>query len=190
MRIGLDVDGVIAGFTDAWRKLGRELLGKDTEGIVQSTWGFDSLGFTQEEEKEMWKYIDTTPEWWEHEPIRLPHTSLLEFADKQHELFFITNRKLAAGNSIEKQTKLWLQDRCDLFCPTVLVTKNKGELAKVLNLQYFIDDKPANCEDVYSNSHKTSVYIHDATYNQGEVPHLERAASLNDFFRRIGAVKE
>lgn len=188
MRIGIDVDGVVCDFTSAWRKLVLNLLGKNTEGIVQTTWGFDSLGLNLEQEKYLWKHIDTTPDWWKYNLSRLPFTALLEVVDRDHELFFITNRKPAAGDSIEKQTKFWLLSHTAVYCPTVLVTKDKGELCKALGIRYFIDDKPSNCEDVYSNSFNTKVYIADAPYNQGEVPHLSRAANLNDFFRQIGVV--
>lgn len=187
MRIGIDLDGVVCDFTNSARLLMLTLFGKPASDKVQTSWNFESLGLTPQEEKTLWQQIDRCPNWWRDSIKRLPHTNLLEQVDQNHELFFITNRKPAAGWSIERQTKYWLLRYTSVYCPTVLVTKDKGEVAKALNLDYFIDDKPANCEDVYSNSHKTIVYIQDAPYNQGEVPHLQRASSLNDFFNKIGA---
>lgn len=188
MKIGIDMDGVLCDFTNAARLLMVCLFGKPTPDKIQTSWNFESLGLTPHEEKRLWKHIDLTPNWWEDSIKRLPSTNLLELADKNHDLFFITNRKPSTGHSIVHQTKLWLVMNTGLFIPTVIVTKQKGRLAETLGLNYFIDDKPENCQDVYSNSPNTKVYIQDATYNQGALPHISRANSLNHFLAEIGAV--
>ena len=188
MRIGIDLDGVVCNFGKAARVVTRELFGKPKLDAIQTDWDFQCVGISREEENVMWRYIDNCPNWWFNRVERMPFTDLLEVADRSHDLFFITNRKAAAGGSITEQTKLWMLGNTETLNPTVIVSKYKGKLADALALDYFIDDKSANCEDVYSNSPNTKVYIADATYNQGELPHLPRAKNLDDFLRQIGAV--
>ena len=69
----------------------------------------------------------------------------------------------------------------------VIVTKNKGEVCRALELDAFIDDKPSNCEDVVNEVIRPiKVFLHDASHNQGFIGRdIRRVKDLSEFFQRI-----
>jgi len=163
--VGVDVDGVIADFTTAARKLLWENFGIDTYDKVQTGWSFESIGVSKEQENNMWKAIDGIPNWWLNH-AKMPATDKLVSMAEKHRVIFITNRKDGSGYPIEEQTKIWLKRNYGLYNPTVIISDRKGPIAAGLNLNYFIDDRPKNCIDVHQTSPQTKTYLYDATYNQ------------------------
>lgn len=188
MLIGIDVDGVICDFTNSARALCKKLFnGRPDDKLVQTEWDFECLGITPAEEGMMWHIIDTTPNWWLNLK-RLPNTTNLEPLAHIHDVIFITNRKPATGMTITQQTKYWLDQNTDIVAPTVIVTKNKGQLCKLLDVDYFIDDKWENCMDVAIQSPKTAVFVKDELYNRRESVHgsiLNRVSTFDDFAAKI-----
>ena len=180
LNIGVDIDGVLSNFTLAARTLCKQLLsGKPSDDLVQTGWGFDSLGLTKEEENKMWRTIDVTPNWWlNHQPM--PDTDLLPELNEKHRVVFITNRKDGTGWPIEDQSKHWIKRNFGIFNPTVIISDNKGPLADGLNLHYFIDDRPKNILDVITYAGRTEVYLQDGTYNQ-EMVGVDRVKNFNEF---------
>lgn len=184
LNIGVDVDGVLSDFTSSARKLLKELFnGKPSDDLIQTSWAFDSLGITPEEESWMWKRIDTIPNWWLNHG-KMPHTDLLPQLCEKHRVIFITNRKDGAGWPIEDQTKIWLKRTFGVVNTNVIISDQKGPVAKGLKLDYFIDDRPKNYKEVYDESPATMAYLLDATYNQ-ECQGAARARSFNEFARMI-----
>jgi len=148
LKIGVDVDGVLADFTGHARKLCQRMFnGRPADALVQTGWGFDSLGISPEQEDEMWRTIDATRDWWLY-LAPLDETHLITPLVKQHEVIFITNRKQGTGLPVEVQTAEWLTRVFNLFHPTVLLSSKKGPLAKALGLDYFIDDRDKNVIEV------------------------------------------
>lgn len=182
LNIGVDVDGVLADFTGAARKLLKNLFnGRPADDLVQTGWDFGSLGITFEEERKLWKTIDATPNWWLNlKPLSITDriTSLCE----KHRVIFITNRKDGAGWPIEDQTRMWLKRTYGLVNTNIIISDNKGPVALGLKLDYFIDDRPKNVDEVGFNSPKTQPYILDATYNRDYAhPAITRVKSFNEF---------
>lgn len=185
LNIGLDVDGVISAFVPAARKLCKQLFnGRPDDALVQTSWAFDSLGITPEEENKLWRRIDAIPNWWlDHKPME--NTDLLPQLCEKHRVIFITNRKDGTGWPIEDQTKVWLKRNFGLNNTNVIISDKKGPVAAGLKLDYFIDDRPKNCIEVHQEG-CTKIYMLDATYNQDcGVWVIPRVKSLNDFIRMI-----
>lgn len=167
--IGVDIDGVLSNFTLAARNLCKEMFnGKPADHLVQTGWGFDSLGLTNEEEKAMWERIDSIPNWWmNHE--KMPGTSRLKTMCDNHRVVFITNRKDGTGWPIEQQSAEWLKQNFWLYNPTVVISGNKGDVANGLELDFFIDDRGKNYTEVCEARPQCQSALYDATYNQDTV---------------------
>lgn len=187
LNIGVDVDGVLADFTSSARKLCKELFnGRPDDSLVQTTWAFESLGITAEEEKILWKKIDTIPNWWlNHKPLAGVDENLLNDLCRVHRVIFMTNRKDGTGWPIEDQTKVWLRRNLGVqsLC-NVVISDNKGPVAQGLNLHYFIDDRPKNYQDVVKYSPSTHSALLDTSYNQ-ELKGADRVESFNEFAQLI-----
>lgn len=169
LTIGVDVDGVLADFTEAARSLCKEKFnGRPDDKLVQTGWGFDSLGLTKAEEDAMWEHIDNATNWWYSEINPLADAQLLRFLCDEHRVIFITNRKDAKPESgsmgVEKQTAFWLTNYFNIHAPTVLLSKAKGPLAAALKLDAFIDDRDKNLEEVIDAIGPEKVWGLRATY--------------------------
>jgi 5'(3')-deoxyribonucleotidase len=185
LKIGIDLDGVCADFLSSAYAEGRKLFNKPAEGAIQTGWGFETIGITNEETKQLWDVIDAIPNWW-MELAKLPDTETLNYICQEHLVYFITNRKEGSGFPIELQSALWLVENHGIIMPTVLVNPKKGPLAKALALDYFIDDNTSNCTDVASSIGTDKVFIKDATYNQDS--QMQRVKNLDEFLQKIGAM--
>ena len=186
MLIGIDVDGVIANFTDAAREVCKKLYGKPADYLKQTEWDFQCLGITAEEETKMWWEIDATPNWW-LSLKRLPHTEYLELLSDTCDLLFITKRRYSTVYSIAQQTQRWLATHTKVQNPSVIVTKDKGKLCRLLKVDYFIDDKFENCVDVKKKSPNTKVFVKEELYNKRQALAfgLPTVVTFNEFARRI-----
>lgn len=168
--VGIDVDGVIANFTQAARETMKSLFGgRPDDTLVQTTWAFESLGITKEEENVFWRFVDNTPNWWLGHRA-MPHTLALRELTTNHRCIFITNRKDGTGMPIEVQTASWLRTHFGIDDPNVVISDNKGPVAEGLNLDYFIDDRDRNVYSVVEYSPDTRTYLCSATYNQNIYP--------------------
>jgi 5'(3')-deoxyribonucleotidase len=180
--IGLDVDGVLADFSGGAREVCKKLFGKPDDSLVQTSWAFDSLGISPEEERLMYKEIDGTQNWWMN-LRKMPNTSLLKTLTESHRVVFITNRKDGAGWPIEEQTSEWLKQQFHIYNPMVVISGNKGPVASGLDLDYFIDDRPKNVLKVseYYEGCKTYLYRdthnHDFKYDGPEVMYFNEFAA-------------
>jgi hypothetical protein len=164
--IGIDVDGVLAGFVPAARKLCQELFdGRPSNDLIQTTWAFDSLGISREEEGILWKKIDSIPNWWLNQEEPLPDTDFLPVLVGEHRCVFITNRKDGTGLPIEIQTQQWLIKHFNLENPNVIISDKKGPVADGLKLDFYIDDRPKNVLEVIESAPKCETYLYHATYN-------------------------
>lgn len=180
LTIGVDIDGVLSNFTQAARKLCQELFdGRPDDSLVQTGWGFDSIGISPEEENILWRKIDSIPNWWlTHD--KLSDTSLLKPLCDKYRVIFITNRKDGTGLAIDKQSAEWLVRQFHIFHPTVLISNEKWPLAAALKLDWYIDDRPKNVSEVVEHHLKCKTVLMDATYNQ-DFKFPLRVKSFNEF---------
>lgn len=183
MRIGVDVDGVLADFATNARAIAKQLFdGKPEDHLVQTGWGFDSLGLNKEQESIMWNAIKGTFNFWASlKP--LDNTSLLPLLARKHDLVFVTTRIPTAGAPVCKQTEDWLHRWFLLDHPNVIITNHKGNVASSLQLKAFIDDKTSNLADIHNvvvGRVPPVLYLKDAPYNQ-EDKRFSRVGSFNEF---------
>lgn len=173
MRIGFDIDGVLSNFYRAYEELHCQVAGvnkfpplDEERGPGCWHWPTALHGYTDADTKAVWGIIKSDPKFWrnlsEHKDFgwlrgwwRMPLAS-------HAETYFITDRP---GILPVRQTQDWFADRGILA--NVVVSAEKGEMARLLKLDAYIDDRWENCVAVsYATDEACQPYIVDRNYNR------------------------
>lgn len=151
LRIACDLDGTLADLSSAYRKVeGR--LQSDSDGVVwDAIRGIDDF----------W----TTLEPLEPGVIR----RLFELSQAgQWEVFFMTQRPMTSGETVQRQTQRWLMAQGFETPSVVTVPGSRGRAALALDLDFLIDDLPRNCVDVVSDSRCRPLLVSRGKDPEGE----------------------
>lgn len=169
MRIGIDIDGVLADFYSAYERLCIEVEGVDHFGVHRfpqeypCTWNWpEHYGYSDATVKEVWRRIKTSRDFWA-KLTTLPDMGYLSYIPTGAEVYFITARP---GLNPKYQTEMWFR-YYDVPSPTVLISDQKGLCCAALNLDKYIDDKWENVIDAAETSFAT-VFLIDRPYNRFE----------------------
>ena len=178
---GIDLDGCLANFESGFAPILTDLTGITfplDEPTFPEVWQWPTLhltnsGMSEKEAKAVesaaWKRVTQDPAFWlSLKPY--PETastlkSLTRLTAEGHEIYFITHRP---GANPKRQSEIWLEiNGYKRESPTVLVSGEKGFLAAGLGLDFFIDDKPENHEQVRRFcGTRCRRYIVDHPYNR------------------------
>lgn len=186
LNIGLDVDDVLADFIGRYLELCREMYGKPAPGVMPTDWNMLSLGLTPEQLEGVWRRIREEHNFWTNlKRVEGVNVNALDpLAD--HKLYFITSRVPTIGNSVEYQTAQWLLFALAQEFPTVIVTDKKGPVAAALELDYFIDDRPKNCNEVKDHRPACNVFMKSTAHNAGQTYRgINRVRDVNEFVEEI-----
>jgi hypothetical protein len=152
LRIGVDIDGVLADFRSAFRSLGRP---DNSTGELASSSPSPDVPLGPATIRQLWNVIAHTPNWWlqlnAYEPAEIQRLYALT---RKHawEVFFLTKRPASAGDTVQVQTQWWLE-RHGFYMPAVVtVPGSRGELANAVRLDLVVDDQMENCAEVISSS--------------------------------------
>ena len=176
LRIGFDMDGVLADFASAFCQIERDLFGsgddidarapEDEEeresGPASTTPVGETAGHAERRRTAVWQRIRVTEDFWttlrptEPGAVRRIHADALRY---RWEVFFITQRPASAGETVQRQTQRWLrQQGYDL--PSVLVIGGtRGAAVNALRLTYHVDDSARNCVDVKADSEAKPILV-------------------------------
>jgi hypothetical protein len=153
LRIGIDVDGVIADFRSAFRAAAVRCLRREVADSDSSD-RLDQAGpLSPEDVRRVWDHIARTQNWWmdvpPYEPAQIARLYSMTRA-VGWEVFFMTKRPASAGDSVQFQTQWWIE-RFGFYLPAVLtVPGSRGDIANGLRLDMIIDDQVINCIEVIS----------------------------------------
>lgn len=207
MRIGFDVDGVLADFNTSYVSLVRRCTGRDlfasdvveqiAAGVYPNTWNWpEALGYDYQTEikgkiwsdymmkqTSFWENLGIMPEFQKKGDIRIDQMA------RDHEMYFITNR---VGSTAKQQTERWIRRWFNVQNPTVLITENKGDAAGVLRLEFYIDDKWENvAKQTYPKD--TAVYLLNRPWNVAGTPSGTKDLMITDegtTYVRVNSVRE
>lgn len=171
MKLGIDIDGVLADFVQGFTKKVATLGYK----VDASSWG---LGLTDSQQNEGWKLIDQDPDFWYD-------LAVIEWPRWHHAdvVYYITKRRVPPGRPVEHDAAAWLCKHIDER-PFVISTGRKGDVCNALEIDAFIDDKPENCQDVIDKSPRTQVFLRNQPWNQDSK--IQRVNSVGEFLEQIG----
>ena len=190
--IVFDIDGVLADFIKGALDVAR-CLGYSTPHITtreHQHWdvypGLDEKGV-----EDTWKYITDHPEFWSDlTPLAMQEElEIIEgLIEDGHRVYFATNRNKPGAL---EATQDWLQYFIGGSC-NVVITHRKGEFCKVVDADYYIDDKSENVDcAIWMTDKKTKAYVITRPYNSGVyAPHSKsarRVSTLTEFLEDIHA---
>jgi hypothetical protein len=175
LRIGIDIDGVLADFRSAFRAAALHCLGRAFDEVDDPK---ASKALAQGEIRKVWAWVAKTPNWWmglkAYEPDQIAALYKLARA-AGWEVFFLTNRPASAGDTAQFQSQYWIE-RHGFYLPAVLtVPGSRGDIANGLRLDLVIDDQMLNCVEVVSASTAKAILMlrsndkaaHDHATNRG-----------------------
>ena len=180
LRVGFDIDGVLADFRSAFRQTAEQLLKRrviDAVGPEQTP-----ATLTPDDVRRVWEHIAKTQNWWmevpAYEPAQIARLYGLMRATGW-EIVFMTKRPASAGDSVQFQTQWWIE-RFGFYLPAVVtVPGSRGDIANGLRLDLVIVDKILNCAEVISaGSTKAVLMLRDP----------DNAARAHAIDRGIGVV--
>jgi 5'(3')-deoxyribonucleotidase len=179
LKIGLDVDGVLADFAGPAMEITRALF--PTADIHNRIW---NLGMTNEQADAVMAYVAKQKDFY-YSLQKIPGGEYLAEAQNNHRLYFITARNGTVGMPIEEQTAHWLRWSFNIHTPTVIVTdsgKEKSALYTILKLDAFIDDKVDTVEHMRANA--CNCYVFNQPWNVGRIDE-PRVTLVNDYLKDV-----
>lgn len=189
MILGFDVDGVLADFNTSFIQKVIAVTGKDLfppRPFDIPTWNYpEHFGYTKADTTATWNDIRSDSGFWSGLNAYPDVVPIIRWLSKltdydQADVYFITNRM---GIAAKAQTELWLGAR-GVDSPTVILSADKGGIAKALNLDFYVDDKNENCADVAVNSPHTKTFMLAQPWNQ-EVRGVPRITALSALVSEI-----
>jgi len=202
LRVGFDMDGVLADFGSAYRETERTLFGDVNEEAPDAPEDdLTSAGQTDvvapaatnprdvsRRRRVVWDRIRSTTDFWttlkptEPDAVRRLHALMTRY---RWEVMFITQRPATAGETVQRQTQRWLiQQGFDI--PSVLVIAgSRGAAIHALRLTHHVDDSPQNCVDVKSDAEAMPILVtgkDTSTARQARKIGIAVAASLGECF--------
>ena len=167
MRVAFDLDGVLADLAGAHRAIHERLRPrKGPAGLGLAESAAEGAGRGQSGssrlERRVWREIQLGENFWQTldalEPgvIRRLHEESLHH---RWETFFVTQRPATAGESVQRQSQLWLVAQ-GFSLPAVIVHRgSRGRLAAALELDFLVDDTVENCVDAVEESDARSILV-------------------------------
>lgn len=198
MRIGFDIDGVLANFVAAYTPLVIDTTGVDlfqpVDWVDPPVYNWNAhRGYSLEEIKASYAVIATSEDFWANlKPLEGARTlaPMFDNLNHKHEIYFITSRK---GINPRKQTEGWLAYHLsgtgDIPCALIVKNGMRGEVVKALQLDAYLDDYYENVTDCLRVAPTTRTYVLSRSYNDGSdifrhpLAEERRVPDMNAFLR-------
>jgi beta-phosphoglucomutase-like phosphatase (HAD superfamily) len=200
LRVGFDLDGVIADFASAFREIECDLFGahtthpapnapeEETEQTPdRATNPAVSTKESDRRRRAVWDRIRATPDFWttlqptDPGAVRQLHAQMLRCG---WEVVFITQRPSTAGETVQRQTQRWLVQQGFDMPSVVVIAGSRGAAINALRLTHHVDDSPQNCVDVKTDSTAMPILIvrhsTDRTARQARRLGISVAASVGE----------
>jgi hypothetical protein len=178
LRIGFDLDGVLADMDSALAREAERVFGRATskrrQATAQESDGdpaaapagdappVSSLHLTARQQRKLWQHVATIPNFWETldeiEPGSIARLGALA-AERRWETIFLTKRPATAGETAQRQSQRWLEAKGYPLPSVFVVQGSRGRIAAALGLDFVIDDRTENCLDVVVDSGARAILV-------------------------------
>jgi 5'(3')-deoxyribonucleotidase len=194
LRIGFDIDGVLADFNTAYMARIVYVTGRNLfpDNYQPDTWYYpEKLGYKSDELNAVWLSINADLTFWRSlKPYAGTHDIIDKLTQRVwdgDDVYFVTARP---SRNAKWQTECWLSS-VGMTSPTVLIASEKGLICQALELDAYIDDRHRN---VLSVSHtQTRPFLLDRSWNrqhqkQDDGHRIIRVASIDDMLLWVTGV--
>ena len=182
---------MLANFIPAYQQLVVDVAGVNlfhpNDDKDPPYWNWPELrGYSKDVMDTVWARITGSHDFWVCLPETV-HCSTLRMCvldlSRFHDIYFVTSRP---GTDTKWQTEQWLILHLGIERPTVLLSSEKGLVAKALKLDCYIDDNLDNVKDACLMSPATRTYLLNRAYNQDSPPDTRyiRIETLGQFLDR------
>lgn len=182
LRIGFDLDGVLADMELALEREAEKLFGSSLERqktqrsrttpasmsdlvppeVADNAPLRHEMQLTGRERRQLWRHVSAIDGFWESldetEPGMVARLAALA-AERRWEIIFLTKRPATAGATSQIQSQRWLEAKGFRLPSVYVVTGSRGLIAAALALDIVVDDTPENCVDVASDSKARTIAI-------------------------------
>ncbi|MGH7830354.1 MAG: 5' nucleotidase, NT5C type [Candidatus Binatia bacterium] len=189
MRVGLDIDGVVADFLPCFLRIVEKKIGNGPIAIDTITdMSFKSYPHLPEKTvEECMVEVSHDPDFWQGIPplISQEEWQALDRLSCEERLVFITHRYERETYDINRVTCDWLR-RHGVSKPRVYFTQEtKAAHVKDLGVDLFMDDRHENCTDVAENTDAVVLMPH-RLYNQSfSHPRVKRVWNFHELFAHL-----
>lgn len=182
LRIGIDLDGVLADMDSALDRHADQLFGPAPsppdpgragdaqaelpslapEAVPDKTPLQVRRRLTDRQHRRLWRRIRGIEGFWElleeTEPGVVSRLAALA-SERCWEIIFLTKRPATAGATAQIQSQRWLTSRGFHLPSVYVVTGSRGLIASALALDVVVDDRPENCLDVATDSAARTIAV-------------------------------
>mgnify|MGYP001210175560 CR=1 FL=1 len=168
LRIAFDLDGVLADMSGALRREARRLgIGPAEVPVPDNTVSSGDTApsitkMSDRDQRRLWSEVTKIENFWgtldELEPGSIRRLDALAAA-RRWEVLFITTRPPTAGETVQRQSQLWLEREGFRLPSVYVVSGSRGKVASALDLDIVVDDRPENCVDVKADSQARAILV-------------------------------
>lgn len=175
LRIGIDLDGVLADMDSALDHHADQLFGpapsppdpvrvndargalpeRPADAVPDKTPLQVRRRLTERQNRRLWRRVRGIEGFWETleetEPGVVSRLAALA-SERRWEIIFLTKRPATAGATSQLQSQRWLTAKGFHLPSVYVVTGSRGLIAAALTLDIVVDDRPENCLDVATDS--------------------------------------
>ncbi len=189
MIVGLDIDGVLADFLSPFLRRLEKKIGNgpiNADSITDFKFS-DHPVLSDEVVWDCLQEVSYEPDFWQSlsSLISAKEWAQLEHLSNERRLFFITHRYVRDTYDIHRVTSGWLKKH-GIKQPVIHFTnESKSDVVGHLGIQFFMDDRYENCQDVAENT-KAVVLMPHRPYNRSfNHPAVKRIHHFSELFTHL-----